>query len=225
MKKKLFGFGLVMVLFLIFLTSCEKKDREYGFQPVFEKLTWGMSMQEVIQSMELTKKNATIVEPKEDSVYRIIRLNEPYEEYGMNAMVHLLIMGKVKGAKESYPYDVLSAVVLQYSDIDYSKLAKNMNEQLGEAEIHTTDDMDTQKETYIWKSKDTIDSLYRTEKKELQAYCKNLTEEGYSALEPKETSAMNKITLEIDPENKKATVTYYGDWSLYLNISKKQGKE
>ena len=218
MSKKPFIFWGMVVLLILSLSGCEKQNKQYGYTPVFDKLTWGMSLQEVVSTLQLTKQNATIIEAKEDSAYTIVRLNDAYEAYGMKGMVNLLITdGNLDMQDESsYPVNALSAVVLQYDDIDVKTLKANMEKELGKPKSEKTD---TSGELITWKSKDRISSLSKSARKELYAYCNKMEARGNKNLSPKEKSAINKITLTIK-DDKKAVVTYYGDWAVYINYSR-----
>ncbi len=219
MSKKPFILWCMVILLILSVSGCEKQNKQYGYTPMFDKLTWGMSLQEVISALQLTNQNATIIEPKENSAYTIVRLNDSYEAYGMMGIVNLLITdGDLDTQDEySYPANALSAVVLQYADIDVETLKTNMEKELGKPK---SDKTDTSGEVVTWKSKDKISSLSKSERKELYAYCEELVARGNKNLSPKEKSAINKITLTITEDGKKAVVTYYGDWAVYINYSR-----
>lgn len=219
MSKKPFILWCMAVLLILSLSGCGKQNKQYGYTPIFDKLTWGMSLQDVISTLQLTKQNATIIEPKENSAYTIVRLNDSYEVYGMKGIINLLITdGELDTQDEySYPVNALSAVVLQYAEIDVKTLKTAMEKELGQSK---SDKTDTSGEVITWKSKDKISSLSKSERKELYAYCDELEARGNKNLSPKEKSAINKITLTITEDGKKAVVTYYGDWAVYINYSR-----
>lgn len=219
MSKKPFILWCMVILLILSLSGCGKQNKQYGYTPMIDKLTWGISLQEVISTLQLTKQNATIIEPKENSAYTIVRLNDTYEAYGMKGIINLLITdGDLDTQDEySYPVNALSAVVLQYTDIDVETLKANMEKELGKPK---SDKTDTSGEVITWKSKDKISSLSKSERKELYAYCEELEARGNKNLSPKEKSAINKITLTITEEGKMAVVTYYGDWAVYINYSR-----
>lgn len=216
MSKKPFILCSMAVVLILSLASCGKQNKQYGYAPMFDKLTWGMSLSEVVDILQLTKQNAKIVEPKEDSVYYIIRLNDTYEEYGMKTTVNLLITNGESDTRSqySYPVDALSAVVLQYVDIDANTLKTNMEEKLGSPDSAKTDNSS---EVIVWKSKDIISSLSKAEQDDLYAYCEELEARGNNNLSPKEKNFINKITLTISDDGKKAIVTYFGDWAVYVH--------
>lgn len=218
MSKKPFILWCMVVLLILSLSGCEKQNKQYGYTPMFDKLTWAMGLQEVVSTLQLTTQNATIIKPKENSVYTIVRLNDSYEVYGMKGIINLLITnGDLDTQDEySYPVNALSAIVLQYVDIDVDTLKANMEKELGKPKLEKTD---TLGEVITWKSKDRISSLSKAERKDLYAYCDELEARGNKNLSPKEKSAINKITLTIK-EDKKAVVTYYGDWAVYINYSR-----
>lgn len=219
MSKKPFILWCMAILLILSLSGCRKQNKQYGYTPMIDKLTWGMSLQEVISTLQLTKQNATIIEPKENSAYTIVRLNDTYEAYGMNGIINLLITdGDLDTQDEySYPVNALSAVVLQYADIDAETLKANMEKELGKPK---SDKTDASGEVITWKSKDRISSLSKSERKELYAYCEELEVRGNKNLSPKEKSAINKISLTITEDGKMAVVTYYGDWAVYINYSR-----
>lgn len=216
MSKKPFILSCMVVLLILSLAGCEKQNKQYGYAPMFDNLTWGMGLQEVISTLGLTNQNAKIMEPSEDSVYTIVRLNDTYEAYGMKGTISLLITEEKDTANEySYPTNALSAVVIQYDNIDIDTLKSNMKEKLGEPKSNKTD---SSSEVIVWKSNDTISSLSKSEQKKLYAYCKEAG--GDRSLSPKGKSAINKITLTISEDGNKAVVTYYGDWAVYVNYSR-----
>ncbi|WP_310602735.1 hypothetical protein [Anaerosporobacter sp.] len=218
MSKKPLILSCVVLLFILSFTGCKKQNKQYGYAPMFDKLTWGMSFQEVVNTMQLTKQNAKVVNAKENSVYTIIQLNDTYEKYGMKATVNLLITeGKEDTQEEySYPTDALSAVVLQYGIVDADTLRANMEKELGEAKSDKTDDFGV---VIVWKSKDRIASVYKAEQKAFYSYCEELKARGNESLSPKEKNTVNKITLSIANDGK-CVVTYYGDWAIYINRSR-----
>lgn len=216
MSKRPFILSCMVVLLILSLASCEKQNKQYGYAPLFDKLTWGMSLFEVTDILQLTDQNAKIVEPKEDSVYYIIRLNDKYEKYGSKATVNLLITDGDLDTRDqaSYPVDALSAVVLQYVDTDIDNLKKNMEEELGSPDSAKSD---TSGEVIVWKSKDRISSLSKSEREQLDEYCTDLEVKGNKNLSPKKKSSINKITLTITDDGKKGVVTYFGDWAVYIH--------
>lgn len=219
MSKKPFILSCMAVLLILSLANCGKQNKRYGYAPMFDKLTWGMNLSEVVDVLQLTKKNANIFEPKEDSVYYIIKLNDAYEKYGMKTTVNLLVTNGELDTKDqySYPVDALSAVVLQYADIDANTLKANMEEELGSPDSSKTDNSG---EVIVWKSKDRISSLSKSEREQLDEYCEDLEAKGNKNLSPKKKSAINKITLTISDGGKKAIVTYFGDWAVYIDYSR-----
>lgn len=216
MSKRPFILSCMAVLFILSLAGCGKQNKQYGYAPMFDKLTWGMNLSEVVDALQLTKENANIFEPKEGSVYYIIRLNDTYEEYGMKTTVNLLITNGELETREqySYPVDALSAVVLQYADIDANTLKTNMEEKLGSPDSAKTDNAS---EVLVWKSKDSISSLSKSEREKLDEYCEDLEAKGNKNLSPKKKNSINKITLTISDDGKKAIVTYFGDWAVYIH--------
>ncbi|WP_455714189.1 hypothetical protein [Anaerosporobacter sp.] len=219
MSKKPFILSCMVVLLILSLVGCGKQNKQYGYAPMFDKLTWGMSLDEVVSTLQLTKQNAKIVEPKEDSAYYIIRLNNTYEKYGVKTTVNLLITdGEISEQdKYSYPVNALSAVVLQYANFDAGTLKSNMEEELGSPDSAKTD---TSGEVIVWKSKDLISSLSKAERKDLNSSCEELEARGNKNLSLKEKSSINKITLTISDDGKKAIVTYFGDWAVYIDYSR-----
>lgn len=219
MSKKPFILSCMVVLLILTFGGCGKQNKQYGYIPMFDKLTWGMSLQEVVNTLQLTTQNAKIIEPKENSAYTIVRLSDAYEAYGIKGIVNLLITdGELNTQDEhSYPVNALSAVVLQYDDFDADTLKANMEKELGKPKSDKTENSG---EVITWKSKDRISSLSKAEQKKLFAYCEELEARGNKNLSPKEKSAINKITLTITKDGKKAVVTYYGDWAVYINYSR-----
>lgn len=212
MSKKPFVVCSVAILFILCMMGCSGQDRQYGFTPVLENLTWGMSKEEVISNLSLTNSNTQVVEDQQSSAYLIIRLNEQMKRYEQLASVNLLITSDKESADSSCPADALSAIVYQYENADLPELRASMEKELGKASSDkTTDNI----EVLVWKSKDKIADLPKSEREELIKYCSNYSNSG-QALLPKNKSAMNKITLTIT-DSQNAVVTYYGDWCVYVN--------
>lgn len=223
MRKRIHSLCFMILIILACLTSCEKKTDQLGYAPVFKELTWGMTKEEAIKTLGLTNTNAQVVKSEDNSAYTIIQLKTQVTMFSENAVPHLLITKgeKSEQSKFDYPVNALSAIILQYNDVDTNELTKSMNNILGKPTTLTERD---EVKTYIWKSKDKfgkLDSTLRDKVKQYIGGLGNIPEtqdaaDEYNKAYPKKNSAVNKITMTITDETN-ATVTYYGDWAVYVH--------
>lgn len=208
--------GMVIVMILCF-SGCNKTSRQYGHAPVVEDLTWGMTRDEIVNNLNLSDTNSTMTISEQSKAYLIIHCKDKKQIFGRSCYVNLLVTTKNKEERWNCPTDALSAIVLQYENADYETVREAMIMELG---IASEADYSDNTEVLIWNSKDTIKDVSEKEKEKLQSYCEAHAVEEKSIYPKNENTAINKITLGVG-KNNKTVVTYYGDWSVYINYLRK----
>lgn len=215
---------VIVIIGLISMPGCagDKKNSEKGFDPVYNKLSWGMTKEEIITALNLKDDDYEII-TSDDSYSINIKLNKMVTKFGQNATVYLELSNGI--SYSMYPKGVLFCVHLVYEQVDYDTLKKVMKSELGDEYIEWSQTNFIHNTT--WESKDTYESLSKEEQKKVEEYKESFTNENIEAIrnmdkDAKQTHAINRITLTqstLDSSGSLA-VHYFGGFAVLLNSDK-----
>lgn len=224
MRKRLLLCTLLIV-FILCLTACKKKESSKGFNPPMNGITWGMTQKEALAVIGDAKYEMLDLD---DGMHVAVILADPIEKFGSNANVYLLFSKEL--CKNTDNGGRLQAVVMRYQDITEEQLLTNMTDEMGDA---TRDSSPvTEVKNYIWDSKAVLNDL---DKKDYEAIKKFMTNSEYAKVlvdqdsgvvsgdlskqQPINAIALKKITTD---GGESLSVVYYGDWAYLLKVIKEE---
>ncbi|SHK24029.1 hypothetical protein SAMN02745136_02045 [Anaerocolumna jejuensis DSM 15929] len=192
---------------------------KYGFQPLVDKLYWGMPLTKIEKALSI-KNNADGVVYSYNNPVTTINLNKKIKVFGYYAAVSLEVYDKPR--EEWYPYKstYLAGVKLTYDDMDGKKIKDNI---IKEYKSDGNDWIDLLKNNCTtWLSSDKVKDIKPGMKKELQNYWNMLDEHSSSAennslfsIKKDENESINKLLLVYS--DKGAVVSFSGETALQIN--------
>lgn len=211
-KLILIGLGVAFIV-----TGCKKGRDNYGFQIPINNFTWGMTIDQVNNLVQLSDLEEDRTERQEGFVLKQIKDTKTI--FGFDGTVILSFTDLSDyGLGES---SVLEKLSITYDNIDTSKLKSNMDKKL---KVTGTSNVDENGYTNTnWLSKDIIGDIKDEEIKKMLSdywytlYQDELTSEQIDKLFS-DTEHVNFISLV--EEDTKATVNYYGGKALIINLLK-----
>ncbi|WP_455714347.1 hypothetical protein [Anaerosporobacter sp.] len=224
MRKRLLLLTLLIV-FILSLTSCKKKESNKGFNPPMKGITWGMTQKDAVAVIGEGKYQ---IMDLDDGMHVAVILADPIEKFGSEAQIYLLFSKEL--CKNIENGGRLQAVVMRYQNISEEQLLTNMSDEMGDV----TRDSSPVKEVknYIWDSKATLKDL---PKKDFEAienfmnnseYAKDLVDpdSGVASNVPSKEQPINAIALKkiTTDGTESLSVVYYGDWAYLLKVIKEE---
>lgn len=223
MRKRLLLCTLLIV-FILSLTACKKKESSQGFNPPMKGITWGMTQKDALTVIGDAKYETVELD---DGMHVAVILADSIKKFGSEAQIYLLF------SKELCKTDNggrLQAVVMRYPNITEEQLLTNMSDELGDA----TRDSSPMKEVknYIWDSKAVLKDLPKADFEAISNFMTN-SEYGKAIVDP-DSGVTSNVPTEQQPINaialKKITtdgadslsVVYYGDWAYLLKVIKEE---
>lgn len=224
MRKRLLLCTLVIV-FILSLAGCKKKESSKGFNPPMKGITWGMTQKDAIavigdaqyQTIEL-----------DDGMHVALILADPITKFGSEAQIYLLFSKEL--CKSTDNGGRLQAVVMKYPNITEEQLLTNMTDEMGDV---TRDSSPTKEvKNYIWDSKDVLKDLAKKDYEAIKNFMENNEsaqqlvdpDTGVTFTAPPEQQPINAIALKkiTSADGDSLSVVYYGDWAYLLKVIKEE---
>lgn len=207
---------------MLIFSGCKEEDTDkhkyqIGFQPPIDKLYWGMSLEEIEDTLLIQDGVDNVVYTYDDPVTTII-LPEKTKRFGYEASVSLQICDEPDVDWFPYKSNYLINVKLIYTDIVIQNLKKSMIKEFDDVGEDKTSIV--YKEYTVWKSKDKISNLEPELLTRLEEYWKLLDDhvaEGihYSIRKPLDEQ-INTVML-VYGESNSAMIIYDGDTAVPIN--------
>lgn len=224
MRKRLLLCTLVIV-FILSLAGCKKKESSKGFNPPMKGITWGMTQKDAIavigdaqyQTIEL-----------DDGMHVALILADSITKFGSEAQIYLLFSKEL--CKSTDNGGRLQAVVMRYPNITEEQLLTNMTDEMGDV---TRDSSPTKEvKNYIWDSKDVLKDLAKKDYEAIKNFMENNVsaqqlvdpDTGVAFTAPPEQQPINAIALKkiTSADGDSLSVVYYGDWAYLLKVIKEE---
>lgn len=224
MRKRLLLCTLVIV-FILSLAACKKKESSKGFNPPMKGITWGMTQKDAITVIGDAKYQTIELD---DGMHVALILADPITKFGSEAQIYLLFSKEL--CKNTDNGGRLQAVVMRYPNITEEQLLTNMTDEMGDA----TRDSSPMKEVknYIWDSKAVLKDLDKKDYEAIKNFMTNNEsakqlvdpDTGVAFTAPPEQQPINAIALKkiTSAEGDSLSVVYYGDWAYLLKVIKEE---
>jgi hypothetical protein len=222
LKNSASKFILIISIIAITIAGCNKDTNRYakntyGFQPPIDKLYWGMSLEEIEDTLSILDGVDNVVYNYDKPITTII-LPEKINKFGYKAKVYLQICDAPDDDGLPYKSSYLIDIKLIYTDIDVQKLKENMIEDFndfGEDKVSII-----YKKCTTWQSKDKIGDLETEIFNKLQNYWK-LVDKHHKDLSQfsvakSEKKSINTVLLTYGKKDS-AMIIYEGDTAIPIN--------
>ena len=224
MRKRLL-LCILVIVFILSLAACKKKESSKGFNPPMKGITWGMTQKDAIAVIGDAKYQTIELD---DGMHVALILADPITKFGSEAQIYLLFSKEL--CKTTDNGGRLQAVVMRYPNITEEQLLTNMTDEMGDA----TRDSSPVKEVknYIWDSKAVLKDLAKKDYEAIKNFMTNNEsakqlvdpDTGVAFTAPPEQQPINAIALKkiTSADGDSLSVVYYGDWAYLLKVIKEE---
>lgn len=215
----------LLIVFILSMVGCKKKEGSMGFNPPMKGITWGMTQKDALAVIGDAKYETMELD---DGMHIAIILADPIEKFGSEAQIYLLFSKEL--CKNADNGGRLQAIVLRYPNISEEQLLTNMTDEMGDV----TRDSSPVKEVknYIWDSKAALKDLPKKDYEAIKTFMTNNgsakqlvdPDSGVAFSVPPEQQPINAIALKkiTTAEGNSLSVVYYGDWAYLLKVIKEE---